>query len=64
MKKRHFVLVVILILLGLFIAFSVAADPYDEPLTFRKHLTDGGRVIYSNIPKGEETGTDYGRAIK
>jgi hypothetical protein len=51
MKKRHFVLVIVLILLGLFIAFSAAAHPYDEPLTFRKHLTDDGRVIWSNIPK-------------
>ena len=33
MKKRHFVLVIILILIGLFIAFSAAAHPYDNPLT-------------------------------
>ena len=49
--KRHIVLIIILILIGLFIAFSAAAHPYDAPLTFRKHLTDDGRVIYSNIPK-------------
>jgi len=49
--KRHIVLIIILILLGLFIAFSAAAHPYDAPLTFRKHLTDDGRVIWSNIPK-------------
>ena len=51
MNRRHFVLVTILILIGLFIAFSAAAHPYEEPLTFRKHLTNDGRVIYSNIPK-------------
>ena len=31
--------------------FSVAAHPYDAPLKFRKHMTDDGRVIWSNIPK-------------
>ena len=49
--KRHMVLVIILILIGLFVAFSAAAHPENSPLTFRKHLTDDGRVIYSNIPK-------------
>ena len=44
MKKRHFVLVIILILIGLFIAFSAAAHPYDDPLTFIKHKTDDGGV--------------------
>ena len=56
MKRRHFVLVIILILLGLFIAFSAAAHPYDgppheAPLTFIEHKTDDGRPIYTNIPK-------------
>ena len=49
MKKRHFVLVIILILIGLFIAFSAAAHPYDAPphdapLTFIEHKTDDGGV--------------------
>ncbi len=36
----------------LVIATPVAiAHPYDEPLSFRKHFTDDGRVIYSNIEK-------------
>ena len=30
---------------------GAATDPYDSPFTFKKHLTDDGRVIYSNIPK-------------
>ena len=30
---------------------KVHAHPYDSPLEFRRHLTDDGRVIYSNIPK-------------
>ncbi|MCP4429516.1 MAG: hypothetical protein GY806_00910 [Gammaproteobacteria bacterium] len=51
MKKRHFVLIIILILIGLFLAFSAAAHPYNSPLTFRKHMTDDGRIIWSNIPK-------------
>ena len=51
MKKRHFVLITILILIGLFIAFSAAAHPYDEPLTFKLHTTKDGRPIYTNIPK-------------
>jgi hypothetical protein len=27
------------------------SHPFDEPLKFRKHLTNDGRVIYSNIEK-------------
>jgi hypothetical protein len=54
--KRHIVLIIILILLGLFIAFSAASHPYDgpphnAPLTFIEHKTDDGRPIYTNIPK-------------
>jgi hypothetical protein len=49
--KRHIVLVIILILLGLFIAFSAAAHPYEEPLTFMPHRSEDGRIIYTNIPK-------------
>jgi len=49
--KQHKALKIILILCGLFIVSSASANPYDEPLTFRKYLTDDGRVIYSNIPK-------------
>lgn len=54
--KRHIVLIIIVLLLGLFIAFSAAAHPYegppyDAPLTFIKHKTDDGRPIYTNIPK-------------
>jgi hypothetical protein len=49
--KQHMALKIILILCGLSIVSSVSAHPNDEPLTFRKYLTDDGRVIYSNIPK-------------
>ena len=54
--KRRIVLVIILILVGLFLAFSVAAhpyagSPYDAPLTFIEHKTDDGRAIFTNIPK-------------
>jgi hypothetical protein len=54
--KRHIVLIIILILLGLFLAFSAAAHPYDgppydAPLTFIEHKTDDGRVVITNIPK-------------
>lgn len=54
--KRHTVLIIILILIGLFIAFSAAAHPYDgpphdAPMTFILHKTDDGRPIYTNIPK-------------
>jgi hypothetical protein len=54
--KRHFVLILILIIIGLFIAFSAAAHPYDgppydAPLTFIEHKTEDGRSIYTNIPK-------------
>ena len=31
--------------------FGAAAHSYDSPLTFKKQLTDDGRVIYSNVPK-------------
>ena len=45
--KRHIVLVIIVLLLGLFIAFSAAADAYASPsydasLSFIKHKTDDG----------------------
>ncbi len=33
------------------IAPTAIAHPFDDPLSFRKHLTDDGRVIYSNIEK-------------
>ena len=54
--KRRIVLIIILILLGLFIAFSAASHPYDgpphdAPLTFIEHKTDDGRAIFTNIPK-------------
>ena len=49
--KQHMALKIILILCGLSIVSSASAHPNDEPLTFRKYLTDDGRVIYSNIPK-------------
>ena len=42
--KRHTVLIIILIILGLFIAFSAAAHAYDAPLTFIEHKTDDGGV--------------------
>ena len=40
-----------LFLIGLCLTPGVFAHPDDAPLTFRKHLTDDGRVIWSNIPK-------------
>jgi len=54
--KRRIVLIIILILLGLFVAFSAASHPYDgpphdAPLTFIEHKTDDGRTIFTNIPK-------------
>ncbi len=54
--KRHWVLIIILVFLGLFIAFSAAAHPYEElpqeaPLAFIEHKTDNERPIYTNIPK-------------
>ena len=42
---------IIFILCGLLITPAAVSHPYDSPLTFRKHLTNDGRVIYSNIPK-------------
>ena len=49
--KKHLKIRALLILSGLILAPTVLPHPYDEPLTFRKHLTDDGRVIYSNIQK-------------
>ena len=49
--QQHKGLKIILTLCGLILTSAASAHPYDEPLTFRKHLTDDGRVIYSNIPK-------------
>jgi len=53
--KRHIVLIIILILLGLFIAFSAASHFYDEPLKFFSHTTDEGRSIYTNISKNMDS---------
>lgn len=54
--KRHIVLVIIVLLLGLFIAFSAAADPYAGPsysasLTCTKKKADDERPVYTSIPK-------------
>ena len=49
MKKRHFVLITILILIGLFIAFSAAAHPYDSPLTFIDYKTDDVEILREEI---------------
>ena len=54
--KRHIVLVIIILLIGLFVAFSAASHPYEgppyeAPMTFILHTTDDGRPIYTNIPK-------------
>ena len=49
--KQHTRLSIILTLCGLFIIPNAISHPHDAPLTFRKHLTNDGRVIYSNIPK-------------
>jgi hypothetical protein len=47
------VLVIILILIGLFIAFSAAAHAYDSPLTSIEHKTDDIEIwrdeIYEKI---------------
>lgn len=51
--KRHFVLVIILILIGLFIAFSAAAHPDDAALTCIARTTDDCRRMDTNIPKTE-----------
>ena len=42
---------IIISLAGLILPSVVMSHPYDEPLTFRKHMTSDGRVIYSNIEK-------------
>jgi hypothetical protein len=51
--KRHTVLIIILIILGLFIAFSAAAHAYDSPLTSIEHKTDDIEIwrdeIYEKI---------------
>lgn len=39
------------ILCGLFIAPSAVSHPFDSPLTFRKHSSDNGGIVYSNIQK-------------
>jgi len=54
--KRHIVLVIIILLIGLFVAFSAASHPYEgppyeAPMTFILHTTDDGRPVYTNIPK-------------
>ncbi len=49
--KKHLRFIIFLTLFGLFLAPGAFSHPYDEPLTFRKHLTNDGRVIYSNIQK-------------
>ena len=40
-------------LVGFALGISSAANshPHDNPLVFRQHLTDDGRVIFSNIEK-------------
>ncbi len=38
-------------LLWFFLIPTAWSHPYDDPFAFRKHLTDDGRVIYSNIEK-------------
>ena len=38
-------------LFWLFLTSTAWAHPYDDPFAFRKHLTNDGRVIYSNIEK-------------
>ena len=56
--KRHFVLIIILIIIGLFIAFSAAAYPYDSPLTVIEHKTDDVEIwreeIYEQIQKHDK----------
>ena len=54
--KRHIVLIIIVLLLGLFVEFIAASNPYvgppyEAPMTFILHKTDDGRPVYTNIPK-------------
>jgi len=56
--KRHFVLIIILIIIGLFIAFSAAAHPYDSPLSVIEHKTDDVEIwreeIYEQIQEHDK----------
>lgn len=49
--KRHIVLIIIFILIGLFIAFSAASHPYDDPFAFIEHKAEDGRLIFTNTAK-------------
>lgn len=49
--KQHAVLNLVLILTGLTTSLNTLSHPFDSPLIFRKHLTNDGRIIYSNIEK-------------
>lgn len=49
--KQHAVLNLVLILAGLTTSSNSLSHPFDSPLTFRQHLTNDGRVIFSNIEK-------------
>ncbi|MCP4979595.1 MAG: hypothetical protein GY935_03765 [Gammaproteobacteria bacterium] len=55
MKQRKG-LKILLIFVGLITTSSTFAHPYDgppddAPMTFILHVTDDGRLIYTNIPK-------------
>lgn len=49
--KRHIVLIIILLILGLFVAFSAASHSYDSALIFIEYETDDGRPIVTDIPE-------------
>ncbi len=49
--KQHNELSILAAIIGLFLASSAASHPYDSPLTFRKHKSDSGGIVWSNIPK-------------
>ena len=49
--KQHIGISGLLLVAGLSLAFSAFSHPFDSPLTFRKHITSDGRIIYSNIQK-------------
>lgn len=48
---KHIWLNSFIFLCGLFLAPSAISHPFDAPLSFRKHTTNDGRIIYSNIQK-------------
>jgi len=48
---RHIGCKYALLVMTLLTAANAWPHPYDSPLEFRRHKTEDGREIYSNIPK-------------